>query len=146
MHYRGWYDNLSTTGKLSSVPWADFIFDPVYSDYVDVFEGGYGFTRGIYRPEVNSCMNYGIPYYNTPSRLSIYKRILNYAGENFSMENFRAQDTFKWGDTEITRSASDRRMEQQYVTGNHHVPMIVDFRKRGVEVRGIRSKLLKNKR
>ena len=65
---------------------------------------------------------------------------------NFSMENFRAQDTFKWGDTEITRSASDRRMEQQYVTGNHHVPMIVDFRKRGVEVRGIRSKLLKNKR
>ena len=143
-HQMGWYANLATTGKLSSVPWAEFIFDPAYSDYVDVFEGGYGFTRGIYRPEANSCMNYGIPYYNTPSRLAIYRRILDYAGESFSMSTFRAQDTFEWGATDITRSVQ-AMPEQQYVSGNHHVPAVVNFRKMGVEVRKIREQLKNRK-
>lgn len=141
-HGRGWYANLATTGKLNSVPWAEFIFDPDYSDYVDVYEGGYGYTRGIYRPEANSCMNYGIPYYNTPSRLSIYRRILDYAGESFSMANFRAQDTFEWGPTTITRSAA-RNIDAltPITTGNHHAPVIIKYREVGDRVRAIRAKL-----
>lgn len=141
-HGWGWYDNLATTGKLHNVPWADFIFDPDYSDYVDVYEGGYGYTRGIYRPEANSCMNYGIPYYNTPSRLSIYRRILAYANEEFRMENFRAQDTFEWGPTTITRSAA-RNIETltPITAGNHHSPVIIKYREVGDRVRAIRAKL-----
>lgn len=146
MHARGWYDNLATTGKLHDVSWADFIFDPVYSDYVDVYEGGYGYTRGIYRPEVNSCMNYGIPYYNSPSRLSIYKRIKDYAGESWSMSEFRAQDTFSWGPTTVTRS-SVQQIENLYpiTNGNHRMPTITRFREVGNKVRAIREKL-KNER
>lgn len=144
-HSRGWFANLATTGKLNSVPWAEFIFDPDYSDYVDVYEGGYGYTRGIYRPEANSCMNYGIPYYNTPSRLSIYRRILDYAGESFSMANFRAQDTFEWGPTTITRSAA-RNIETltPITAGNHHAPVIIKYREVGDRVRAIRKKLKEN--
>lgn len=146
MHGRGWYANLATTGKLHDVPWAEFIFDPTYSDYVDVYEGGYGFTRGIYRPEANSCMNYGIPYYNTPSRLDIYKRIMDYAGESFSMEEFRAQDTFEWGPTTVTRSAAmDMENLIPYTSGNHHVPTIIRFREMGDKVRAIRNKLKNEK-
>lgn len=142
MHGRGWYANLATTGKLHDVPWAEFIFDPLYSDYVDVFEGGYGYTRGIYRPESNSCMNYGIPYYNTPSRLDIYKRIKDYAGESFSMEEFRTQDTFEWGPTTITRSAAtDMEDLIPYTNGNHHVPTIIHFHEMGDKVRAIRKRL-----
>lgn len=146
MHARGWYDNLATTGKLHDVSWADFIFDPVYSDYVDVYEGGYGYTRGIYRPEVNSCMNYGIPYYNSPSRLSIYKRIKDYAGESWSMDEFRAQDTFEWGPTTVTRSAA-QQIEYLYpiTNGNHRMPTITRFREVGNKVRAIRARL-KNER
>jgi hypothetical protein len=141
-HGWGWYPNLATTGKLNSVPWAEFIFDPDYSDYVDVFEGAYGFTRGIYRPEANSCMNYGIPYYNTPSRLAIYRRILDYAGEEFRMENFRAQDTFEWGATEITRAAARDVKDLTPITvGNHCVPTIIRYREVGDTVRAIRKKL-----
>ena len=142
MHDRGWFQNLATTGKLSQVPWADFIFDEHYSDYVDVYEGGYGYTRGIYRPEANSCMNYGIPYYNTPSRLDIYHRIKDYAGEGWSMGEFRAQDTFAWGPTSVTR-AEEKYLEQlvPYANGNHITPRIVDFKRRGTEVRRIRNKL-----
>lgn len=141
-HSWGWYANIATTGKLNSVPWAEFIFDPDYSDYVDVYEGGYGYTRGIYRPEANSCMNYGIPYYNTPSRLSIYRRILDYAGEGFNMENFRAQDTFEWGATEITRSAArDVESLTPITVGNHHAPTIINYREVGDRVRAFREKL-----
>lgn len=141
-HGWGWYPNLATTGKLNSVPWAEFIFDPDYSDYVDVFEGAYGFTRGIYRPEANSCMNYGIPYYNTPSRLAIYRRILDYAGEEFRMENFRAQDTFEWGATEITRAAARDVKDLTPITvGNHCVPTIIRYREVGDKVRAIRKKI-----
>jgi len=142
MHGRGWYQNLATTGKLSQVPWAEFIFDNVYSDYVDVYEGGYGYTRGIYRPEVNSCMNFGIPYYNTPSRLNIYQRIKEYAGEEFRMEDFRAQDTFEWGPTTVTRAAEkDFEHLIPYASGNHLKPRIIDFKRRGNEVRRIREKV-----
>ena len=102
LHERGWYQNLSCTGKMNDVPWASFIFNPQYSSRVDVFEGGYMFMRGIYRPESNSCMNNNIPYYNTPSRFAIWRRIKEYAGESWTMEEFRAQDTFEWGPTTIT--------------------------------------------
>ena len=142
MHSRGWYANLSTTGKLSSVPWAEFIFDTDYSDHVDVYEGGYGYTRGIYRPEANSCMNYGIPYYNTPSRLSIYQRILDYAGEPFTMANFRAQDTFEWGATEITRAAArDIEHLTPIASGNHSMPVLVNYREVGDRVRAVKRRL-----
>ena len=146
MHGRGWYDNLATTGKLSQVPWADFIFDTRYSDYVDVYEGGYGYTRGIYRPEVNSCMNYGIPYYNTPSRLSIFRRIKDYAGEEFRMEDFLAGDTFEWGTTNVTRAAAmDMDNLVPYTTGSHQAPVMTDFRANGNKVRSIRERLRREK-
>ena len=150
MHGRGWFDNLASTGKLHDVPWAQFIFDPDYSNYVDVYEGGYGYTRGVYRPEANSCMNYGIPYYNTPSRLSIYKRIKNYAGDSWWMGEFRQVDTFEWGATNVTRSlspsaspAANKDVDglQPITSGNHHLPTIVRFSELGSKVRKIRKEL-----
>ncbi len=144
MHGRGWYANLATTGKLHDVPWAEFIFDPDYSDRVDVYEGGYGYTRFIYRPEANSCMNYGIPYYNTPSRLAIWKRIKEYAGESWTMEDFRTQDTFEWGPTTVTRVVeSDIESLTPITDGNHQMPSLVRFREVGDKVRSIRKELRK---
>ena len=150
MHGRGWFDNLAATGKLHDVPWAQFIFDPDYSNYVDVYEGGYGYTRDVYRPEANSCMNYGIPYYNTPSRLSIYKRIKNYAGDSWWMGEFRQVDTFEWGPTTVTRGAGPDVFSVKDVTdlvpitnGNHHTPTITRFSEMGRKVRAIREKLKK---
>ena len=142
MHERGWYKNLATTGKLHDVAWAEYIFDQDYSDRVDVYEGGFGYTRGIYRPEVNSCMNYGIPYYNTPSREAIYERIKWYAGEVFRKEDFRAQDTFEWGPTEVTRAVAQHPESLVPITsGNHKHPTITNFREVGDKVRAIRKRV-----
>jgi hypothetical protein len=98
MQGRGWYQNISLNGKMSDVPWSHFIYDPRYSDEVDIFEGGMGYTRGVYRCEINSCMNYGIPYFSAIARQDIMKRIVEGAGEAFDMDYFYAHDSKEWGD------------------------------------------------
>lgn len=103
MNARGWYMNLSVSGNLNEVWWKDFIFDSHYSDKVDVFEGGLGKTRGCFRSEINSCMNFGIPYHSLASRYDIVRRIMDYAGVEFSKDSFLENDNDEWGDA--TRSA-----------------------------------------
>lgn len=88
----GWYDNLSLTGKMHEVPWSHLIFDERYSDRVDIYEGGFMHNRGVFRSELNSCMNNDIPYYSAISRESIVKRIKKYAGEEYSFEDFVKND------------------------------------------------------
>lgn len=90
---KGWYKNLSMNGDIKQVPWAHLIYHPQYSDYVDMFEGGYMHSRGIYRSEATSCMNNNIPYYSTISRQAIVERIKFCAGEEFSLEDFYAHDS-----------------------------------------------------
>lgn len=98
----GWYDNLSLTGKMHEVPWSHLILDDRYSDIVDIYEGGFMHSRGVFRSEHNSCMNNNIPYYSTISRESIVKRIKYYAGETYSFEDFVANDKREAG--EVTRA------------------------------------------
>ena len=90
---KGWYKNLSMNGDMKQVPWAHLIYHPKYSNYVDMFEGGYMHSRGIYRSEATSCMNNNIPYYSAISRQAIVERIKFCAGEEFSLEDFYAHDS-----------------------------------------------------
>lgn len=140
-HNRGWYRNLSTTSKMNQVWWADMIFDPRYSDQVDVFEGGYGYMRGVFRPENNSCMNYGIPYFNAPSRKDIMWRILDYSGVGYSDEYFYSHDTNVWGDKDgQTRAgAAHANLKGTGITSsnNHLAPMVVNAKTMGNKVRNI---------
>ena len=92
MKFYGFYDNVSLTADMHQVPWSHMIFDPFYSNLVDVYEGACHHTRGVYRSEKNSCMNNYIPYYSSISRESIVRRIMRYAGAAFSYEDFKAND------------------------------------------------------
>lgn len=92
---KGWYENLSLTGKMNEVPWSHLIFDEKYSKIVDIYEGGFKHSRGVYRSEYNSCMNNDIPYYSTISREAIVRRIMEYAGEEYSFEKFAANDNIE---------------------------------------------------
>ena len=89
---KGWFRNLSLTGKVSEVDWSHFIFHPKYSGIVDIFEGGYMHNRNVYRSEQNSCMNNDVPYYSTISRQAMVERIKALAGEPFSLEEFIEDD------------------------------------------------------
>ncbi len=88
----GWYDNLALTEDIKSVPWIHMMYDPDYSDIVDIYEGGFFCSRGVFRSESNSCMNNYVPYYSSISRESIVRRIMEYAGEPFSYEAFKEKD------------------------------------------------------
>ena len=144
-HSRGWYRNLATTSKMSQVAWADFIYDTRYSDQVDVYEGGFGYMRGVFRSENNSCMNYGIPYFNAISRLEIMRRIREYSGMGWSMDYFYANDTNKWGDTDGTTRAGTAfaSFEGKGITGSnmHRMPSVINVKTMGDEVRRIRKNL-----
>ena len=119
----GWYENLSFTGKMQSVPWSHLIFDPRYSDLVDIYEGGYMHSRGVFRSEQNSCMNNNIPYYSTISRESIVKRIKRYAGETYSFEDFVKNDKREAGN--VTRSTGRSGSVGNINSGMHqHAPVI----------------------
>lgn len=129
MQERGWYQNISISGKVTEVPWSHFIFDPRYSVAVDVYEGAFGATRGAYRSEINSCMNHGIPYFNAISRQDIMKRILEYSGEGFTMEKFYATDSDKWGSIGNTRAAMPDASNSYVNSGMHHPVRIVKSKK-----------------
>lgn len=124
--YRGWYANISTTGLLANVPWADMVFDTRYSNYVDVFEGGYGYTRGVWRPESNSCMNYAIPYYNAISRLDITRRVFSLAGVPFDIErDFYSVDTDKWGSVGVNETRGANHVQELHPIYSHNAPIMM---------------------
>lgn len=101
----GWYRNLSTNGDMKTVEWAHLIFHPDYSNIVDMYEGGYYHTRGIYRSEATSCMNNNVPYYSAIQRQEMVERIMRYAGEKFSLDAFYAKDVRDASNNDITRAS-----------------------------------------
>ena len=88
----GWYQNLSLKPNIYDVPWSHMIFDSQFSNYVDMYEGGFFHARGVFRSEPNSCMNNNVPYYSAISRQEIVKRIMEYAGEEYTFEKFKSKD------------------------------------------------------
>lgn len=106
-HMLGWARNLSLTGKYKDIEWTHLIFDDRYQDIVDIYEGGYFHGQGVYRSEVNSCMNNNVPYFSTWSRQIAVERIKAIAGEPFDFEEFVANDSREWGDKFLTRSGGN---------------------------------------
>ena len=121
----GWYDNMSLTGDLVKVPWAHLIYDPKYSNMVDVYEGGHFFARGVYRSEANSCMNNNVPYFSTISRESIVKRIMRYAGEKFNYDSFKALDVADDSAATVTKSGVYWDVPDYYDVGHHREPVFM---------------------
>ena len=121
-HSLGWYKNLSLTGNIYDVAWSHLIFDEKYQNTVDVYEGGYMHTRGCFRSEQNSCMNNNIPYFSAISRQAIVERIMEYAGEEFSFEEWKAKDKGLY--TGDSSRATTRSITPNYVerTTSHQMP------------------------
>lgn len=90
---RGWWQNVSTTGKMTELPWYHLIFHDKYAQYVDVYEGALNHARSTYRSENQSVMGAAhIYFYNTISREEIVRRIMEAAGETYTFDKFVAKD------------------------------------------------------
>ena len=122
----GWYKNLSETANRDEVPWCHLMYHPTYSNTVDIYEGGFFHTRGIFRSEPNSCMNNNIPYYSAISRQAIVERIMDYAGVPFNLDDFYANDAAAIG-TRASVAASPAWVSNSRTSTNlkHHHPIIM---------------------
>lgn len=118
----GWYRNLSTDADMHTVEWSHLIFHPTYSARVDMYEGGFFHTRGIYRSESASCMNNNIPYYSAISRQEIVERIMRYAGKEFSLEEFYAKDNLNAGPVAPTVQSQSKDMQMNTASASKQMP------------------------
>lgn len=121
-HAMGYYRNVSLNGQYRDVEWSHLIFDPRYRDLVDLYEGAYFHSRGVYRSEYNSCMNNNIAYFSTWSRQLIVERIMRLAGETFDFENFVANDKRTLG-RDFTSSRAATAVSTPSM--GHNTPIIV---------------------
>ncbi|MGM9733328.1 MAG: fimbrillin family protein [Prevotella sp.] len=118
----GWYRNASLNGRYKEIEWTNLIFDDRYQDIVDIYDGAYYHSDGVYRSELNSCMNNNVPYYSTISRQEMVERIMKYSGGTFDFETFVSKDSREMGDKFLTRSGSVGGTSQA-IEGN--APMVV---------------------
>ena len=123
----GWYRNLSDNGDHNTVEWMHLFANPDYSNIVDMYEGGYFHTRGIFRSEANSCMNNNVPYFSAISRQEMVERIMRYAGLEFSLNEFYENDvrdasnndfttrSLVVEDNFVTRAAASKQRPPKYM-------------------------------
>ena len=105
----GFYENVDLTSDLNTILWSKFISDSRYSGKVGVYEGGYTYPYGVYRPTDNSIMRYNTGGFNAPSREAIYKKIMKFSEGNawtYDYETFVAFDAPARSAEAVTRAAA----------------------------------------
>ncbi len=76
-HSHNWMLNVDGTDDKSNVMWKDFIGDNRFgSENISVYEGGFTYAKGIFRPTMESMMRQNQSPFNAPSRKAIYDRIM----------------------------------------------------------------------
>ena len=105
----GFYENVDLTSDPEKIAWSKFISDSRYSGKVGVYEGGYTYAYGVYRPTEYSIMRYNTGGFNAPSREAIYKKIMKFSeGDSwtYDYETFVAFDAPARSAEAVTRAAA----------------------------------------
>ena len=86
--------NVDGTNDISKVMWKDFIGDSRFSsENIRVYEGGFTYAKGIFRPTVESMMNSMNAPFNAPSRQAIYNKVMLLGlGKTATFDEFAAFD------------------------------------------------------
>ncbi len=105
----GFHENVDLTSDPNTILWSKFISDSRYSGKVGVYEGGYTYPYGVYRPTDNSIMRYNTGGFNAPSREAIYKKIMKFSEGDawtYDYETFVVFDTPARSAKAVTRAAA----------------------------------------
>ena len=89
-----YHANISTSNDPEVVPWSLMFHDATYSSYVGMFEGGNGYSSGVWRSSSQSVMrsHYQTRQFNAWSRWLIFKNLMMIMNLPFSFEDFREID------------------------------------------------------
>lgn len=120
-HKNGIFKNISATDNPDDVPWSHLIGNEKYPN-IGIFEGANYHMIGFWRSEQNSIMTDADEhcYFNTYSRELIVRRIMNLAGEEFSIDNFFAKDI----DESINRKTKGNMNEIIKAYSKHQKPIL----------------------
>ena len=105
----GFHENVDLTSDPNTILWSKFISDSRYSGKVGVYEGGYTYPYGVYRPTDNSIMRHNTGGFNAPSREAIYKKIMKFSEGDawtYDYETFVAFDAPARSAEAVTRAAA----------------------------------------
>ena len=105
----GFHENVDLTSDPNTILWSKFISDSRYSGKVGVYEGGYTYPYGVYRPTNNSIMRHNTGGFNAPSREAIYKKIMKFSEGDawtYDYETFVAFDAPARSTEAVTRAAA----------------------------------------
>ena len=105
----GFYENVDLTSDPNTILWSKFISDSRYSGKVGVYQGGYTYPYGVYRPTDNSIMRYNTGGFNAPSREAIYKKIMKFSEGDawtYDYETFVVFDAPARSAEAVTRAAA----------------------------------------
>lgn len=105
----GFHENVDLTSDPNTILWSKFISDSRYSGKVGVYEGGYTYPYGVYRPTDNSIMRYNTGGFNAPSREAIYKKIMKFSEGDawtYDYETFVVFDAPARSAEAVTRAAA----------------------------------------
>lgn len=104
-----WYSNVDITSDPAKIKWSAFLSDSRYKNEVGVFEGGFTYQYGVWRPSENSIMNDNEGGFNAPSRYTIWYRINKLAyGErwNGTYEDFAKYDAVNRSTTKASGASA----------------------------------------
>ena len=92
---------LNTSSTYENAPWQAELLDQLdvfsqvdarYAERSGLFQGASGYALNRWRPEMVSCMIDNRLYFSTWQRMLIVKRIMEKAGETFTLEGFLQND------------------------------------------------------
>ena len=110
-----WYSNVDITSDPASIKWSAFLSDERYKyDGVGIYEGGFTYQYGVWRPSETSIMLDNTGRYNAPSRYTIWYRIHKLAyGDSWkgTYEDFVAYDAVN----RRTSGQAGRQVRENYV-------------------------------
>lgn len=88
----GFYRNVDYTSDPTQIIWKSFLENPDYSGLVGIYEGASTYEYGVWRSSRTSIMVDNVGVFNAVSREAIYRRIMEYSGEEFSHQKFLEYD------------------------------------------------------
>jgi hypothetical protein len=95
LHTYNWMLNVDTADQPASVIWSPFVGDERFAnENIGVYEGGYTYMTGVYRPTEESMMRSNQSPFNAPSRKAIYDRVMRMGvgRTGISLDEFAAFD------------------------------------------------------
>ena len=120
----GWFHNVDLTSDTTKVQWSHLLADARYKyDGLGVFEGGYTYWSGVWRPTVNSIMRHNTDGFNAPSRERIYYRIHKLAYGTSWQYNY--EDFVTFDAVSRKTSATTATAEPLVLRPVEHTPPIV---------------------